>query len=178
MHLHDRLCVRARVYCRAPSTESEQDLQAALLSCTLSSSTSPTSPAWKVGHCFESAVEPAAKRLTRASVRYASCFAEDSRRSFRATIFEALTDPFARKKTNKVKFHTDFVVRAFSNLGPCKKARPILRKHLRMHNIKAKSRLGPCCAAKTLISERQRTALRPAVRVGDSFRASEARRLS
>ena len=76
-------------------------------------------PAWKVGHCFESAGEPAAKSLTRASVRYASCFAEDSRRSFRATIFEALTDPFARKKTNKVKFHTDFVLRAFSNLGLC-----------------------------------------------------------
>jgi hypothetical protein len=33
-------------------------------------------PAWKVGHCFESAGEPAAKSLTRASIRYASCLAE------------------------------------------------------------------------------------------------------
>ena len=117
MHLHDRLRVRARVDCTAPTQRAIIHANLRFVHCYFEAvfrnlkarpTPPPVSPAWKVGHCFESAGEPAAKSLTRASVRYASCFAEDSRRSFRATIFEALTDPFARKKTNKVKFHTDF----------------------------------------------------------------------
>ena len=126
MHLHDRLRVRARVDCTAPTQRAIIHANLRFVHCYFEAvfrnlkarpTPPPVSPAWKVGHCFESAGEPAAKSLTRASIRYASCFAEDSRRSFRATIFEALTDPFARKKTNKVKFHTDFVVRALQNLG-------------------------------------------------------------
>jgi hypothetical protein len=43
---------------------------------------SALSPAWKVGHCFESAVEPAAKSLTRASVRYASFLCRRQHKKF------------------------------------------------------------------------------------------------
>ena len=76
MHLHDRLRVRARVDCTAPWHRERAfmltyGLRIAILKPVFRNlkarpTPPPISPAWKVGHCFESAVEPAAKSLTRA----------------------------------------------------------------------------------------------------------------